>query len=134
MKNPFKKSGIVETATKVVIGGAANVAIDAAVSGADFMSGVSETWVNVGKIVVGAVAGSMSKNKYIHAAADGIATVGASNLVKGLMDGTATTTTATAETASGLPWGTIGKSYRLGNKAYRRSRGTGAVPSTFMGK
>ena len=129
MKNPFKKSSIIDTVINVGIGGGANVAIDYLVDKVDMLKSVSSTYINAGKIVLGAFAGTMLKNKFARAAADGVATVGAANLVSGLITGSE----ATPETTAGLPSGTIGR-LRLGNKAYRRGvRGVGAA-SSFMGK
>ena len=121
MKNPFKKSSIIDTVVNVGIGGGANVAIDYLVDSVDMLKSLSSTYINAGKIVLGAFAGTMLKNKYARAAADGVATVGAANLVSGFITGS----TATPEAAAGLPAGTIGR-LRLGNKAYRRGvRGVG---------
>ena len=70
----------------------------------------------------------MTNNKYIGAAVHGIATVGVSNLVAGLMnDTTETTTTEPTTTATaGLAPGTIGRA-RLGNPTYRRMMGRRSV-------
>lgn len=128
-KNPFKKQGIIDTVVNVGVGGAANVAIDYVVSSVDALSGLSATVINAAKIAVGAIGGTMTTNKYVRAAVDGIAVVGASNLVSSLMDGT-----ASEEAAAGLPQGTIGR-VRLGNRRYRRHvAGVNATPSSFMGK
>ena len=130
MKNPFKKSSIIDTVVDVGVGGAANVAIDYAVSAWDALASVDPKWINAGKIALGAFVGTMIKNKYARAAADGVAVVGASNLVSSLVAGT-----DAPATTSGLPFGTIGRTVRLGNKAYRRGvRGVSATPSDFMGK
>lgn len=129
-KNPFKKQSIIDTVVNVGIGGAANVAIDYVVSQVDAIQSLGDTTINAAKIALGAVAGSMVSNKMLRAACDGIATVGVSNLVKGLMDGTSST-----ETTSGLPYGTIGRVIP-GNRAYRRARkvsGVGAAAGV-MGK
>ena len=129
MKNPFKKSSIIDTVINVGIGGGANVAIDYLVDKVDMLKSVSSTYINAGKIVLGAFAGTMLKNKFARAAADGVATVGAANLVSGLI-----TDRELTEPTAGLPSGTIGRTVRLGNKAYRRGvRGVGAA-SSFMGK
>lgn len=120
-KNPFKKQSIVDTVVNVGIGGAANVAIDYVVSQVEAIQFLGDTTINAAKIALGAVAGSMVSNKMLRAACDGIATVGVSNLVKGLMDGTTST-----ETTSGLPHGTIGRVIP-GNRAYRRARKVSGV-------
>lgn len=120
-KNPFKKQSIVDTVVNVGIGGAANVAIDYVVSQVEAIQSLGDTTINAAKIALGAVAGSMVSNKMLRAACDGIATVGVSNLVKGLMDGTTST-----ETTSGLPYGTIGRVIP-GNRAYKRARRVSGV-------
>jgi hypothetical protein len=128
-KNPFKKQSIVDTVVNVGIGGAANVAIDYVVSQVEAIQSLGDTTINAAKIALGAVAGSMVSNKMLRAACDGIATVGVSNLVKGLMDGTTST-----ETTSGLPYGTIGRVIP-GNRAYKRARKVSGVgAATVMGK
>ena len=128
-KNPFKKQSIIDTVVNVGIGGAANVAIDYVVSQVEAIQSLGDTTINAAKIALGAVAGSMVSNKMLRAACDGIATVGVSNLVKGLMDGTTST-----ETTSGLPYGTIGRVIP-GNRAYKRARKVSGVgAATVMGK
>ena len=109
MKNPFKKSNIVDTLINVGIGGGANVAMDYAVENIDALKSLGETTTNLIKIGVGVLAGTMVSNKYLRAAADGVATVGASNLVKSYIAPTA-----------GLPEGTIGR-LRMGQRGFRRA-------------
>ena len=121
-KNPFKKQSIVDTVVNVGIGGAANVAIDYVVSQVEAIQSFGDTTINAAKIALGAVAGSMVSNKMLRAACDGIATVGVSNLVKGLMDGD----TTSKEDVKGLPYGTIGRVIP-GNRAYRRARKVSGV-------
>lgn len=133
MKNPFKKQSIMDTIVNVGIGGAANVAIDYVVSQVEAIQSLGDTTINALKIAGGAVVGSMVSNKMARAAADGVATVGVSNLIAGLM---AETTPGNGEGSSGLPYGTIGR-VRLGNRAYRRSRRpgvAGVATSSVMGK
>lgn len=86
-KNPFKKQSIMDTLVNVGIGGAANVAIDAAVTSYNKTAGtpIDETYVHVGKIVLGVVGGSMVDNRYLRAAMDGVSTVGVSNLIASFM-------------------------------------------------
>lgn len=127
MKNLFKKSSIVDTLVNVGIGGAANVAMDYAVTNIGALASLGDTTVNAIKIAVGALAGSMTSNKYLRAATDGIATVGVSNLVKGYIGGDE----AGAEVPAGVPF--IGK-VKTGQRNFRiarDTRGAGAVP--FMG-
>lgn len=131
-KNPFKKQSIIDTVINVGIGGAANVAIDYVVNSVDAIKSLGDTTVNAAKIAIGAIAGSMVSNKMLRAACDGIATVGVSNLVAGLMEDQ-------AAPASGLPYGTIGRISRVrpGNAAYRRARTrkvSGVSTGAVMGK
>lgn len=128
-KIPFKKQSIVDTVINVGIGGAANVAIDYVVNSVDAIKSLGDTTVNAAKIAIGAIAGSMVSNKMLRAACDGIATVGVSNLVAGLMEDK-------VEAPAGLPYGTIGR-VRPGNAAYRRARVrkvSGVNAGAVMGK
>lgn len=129
-KNPFKKQSIIDTVINVGVGGAANVAIDYVVSQVDAIKQLGDTTINAGKIVLGAVIGSMVKDKTLRAACDGVATVGVSNLVAGLME----SEPSQPEATGALPYGTIGR-VRLGNKAYRRAaRVSGCNTAAVMGK
>lgn len=137
VKNPFKKSSIIDTVVNVGIGGAANVAIDYVVSQVDAIQSLGDTTINAGKIALGALVGSMVSNKMLRAAADGVATVGVSNLIAGLMN------ESDAQPASGLPYGTVGLPYGTingrrrgrvvpGNGAYRRAAKIGAIGNSVM--
>ena len=126
-KNPFKKQSAIDTIVNVGIGGAANVAMDYAVQNIDALRSLESTTINAIKIGVGVLAGTMVKGKALRAAADGIATVGAANLVAGFMD------TTPATTVEGLPAGTIGR-LRPGNRFARRQRlGVSGLDNGFMG-
>ena len=131
MKNPFKKQSIIDTLTNVGIGGAANVAIDYAVSSIDALATADPMYVNIGKIALGALGGTMTKNKLVRAAVDGVAVVGVSNLVAGLLNDD----TKEAAPAAGLAKGTIGRPM-LGNRRYvrRHVSGIGQSANAFMGK
>lgn len=124
-KNPFKKQSIIDTVVNVGIGGAANVAIDYVVSQVDAIQSLGETTINAGKIALGAVIGSMVSNKMLRAACDGVATVGVSNLIAGLMADTTGTDSATSglpRGTVGLPYGTVaGRRVLMGNRAYKRA-------------
>lgn len=123
MKNPFKKSSILDTVINVGIGGGANVAMDYAVENIDALKSLGSTTVNAIKIGLGAVAGSMVTNKYLRAAADGLATVGVSDLIKSYISATPT---------EGVPF--IGRP-RLGQRSFRNVRGTKGVSAVnFQGK
>lgn len=123
MKNLFKKSNIIDTVVNVGVGGAANVAIDYAFSQVDMLASLGETTKNAIKIAAGAVAGAMISNKYARAAADGIATVGAANLIASYMP--------EAKATEGLPEGTIGR-IRLGQRGFRRGKVAGVHGADFM--
>lgn len=128
-KNPFKKQSIIDTVVNVGIGGAANVAIDYVVGQVDALQSLGDTTINALKIAAGAVVGSMVSDKFARAAADGVATVGVSNLIAGLMNDT------TPAPASGLPYGTISGRVIPGNRAYRRARKVSGTPTAgVMGK
>lgn len=135
-KNPFKKKSLIDTLTNVGVGGAANVAIDYVwdIAGLDttltFESVSADTIKNAVKILGGAVVGGMISNKYARAAADGIATVGVSNLIAGLID--TTPETKNTEDTAGLPAGTIGRMPRYGSRAYRAAKSRVAGLSDFM--
>lgn len=129
MKNPFKKSSIVDTVVNVGVGGAANVAIDYVFGSVDALASLGDTTKNAIKIAAGALAGTMVKNKWARAAADGVAVVGASNLIASYLPTDAPATT------EGLPQGTIGR-IRLGQRGFRRAavRGVAGSASSIMGK
>ena len=129
----FKKQSIIDTATNVGIGGAANVAIDYAVAQIDALAKADPMYINLGKIAVGVLGGTMIKSKVARAAVDGIAVVGVSNLVKDLISDEATT--ETTQPTTGLAKGTIGRTIP-GNRRYVRTRvsGIGAAANSFMGK
>ena len=136
MKNPFKKSNIVDTLVNVGVGGAANVAFDYVADQIDAVASLESTTKNAVKIALGAVAGSMISNKYLRAAADGIATVGVSNLVAGYMgtEESGSNSGSSVSPATGLPNGTIGR-LSMGQRGFARRakalRGVGKAD--FMG-
>lgn len=129
MKNPFKKQSIIDTAINVGVGGAANVGMDYVFANVDALASLSDTVKNGIKIGVGVIGGTMVSNKWARAAADGIATVGVSNLVSSLIEGN-------TEPANGLPQGTIGAIRRrsMGQRGFinrRQVAGVG-VPATAV--
>lgn len=129
-KNPFKKQSIIDTVVNVGIGGAANVAIDYVVGQVDALQSLGDTTINALKIAAGAVVGSMVSDKFARAAADGVATVGVSNLIAGLM-----ADEEAPKGQNGLPYGTISGSVQPGNRAYRRAhRVSGVNAGAVMGK
>ena len=144
-KNPFKKKSLTDTLVNVGIGGAANVAIDAAwdAIGVDSylpaMESVSASTIKHAiKIIGGALVGGMVSNRYARAAADGVATVGVSNLIDELWNpGSSDSSASASESAAasaGLPGGTIGalRGYRYGNKSFGKGKGRMAGLEDFQ--
>lgn len=131
MKNPFKKSSITDSLVNVGIGGAANVAIDYAFAQVEQLASLDETTKNAIKIAAGALAGSMISNKYARAAADGVATVGVSNLIGSYINGE-TEKKDDTKPIPGLPEGMIGR-IRMGQRGFaRRARVAGVQGADFM--
>ncbi|MBQ7387880.1 MAG: hypothetical protein IJW01_00645 [Paludibacteraceae bacterium] len=137
-RNPFKKKSLTDTLVNVAIGGAANVAIDYIEKEFNVPQEegnekpLSDTVVNVIKIGLGAVVGGMVENQMARAAADGVAVVGVSNLISGLI-------ADSAEGTSGIPYGTIGSPVtrvRLGNKYFKKAakKAGFTVDGSFLGK
>lgn len=129
----FNKKSAITTAKNVLVGGAANAAIDAAVSSIEALSSIKSIdpmYVNIGKIVAGAAVGAMVSNSWAKAAADGVATVGASNLAQSLIE---QYITPAATPAAGVPFiGRAGR--RMGQRGFRRVAGAGKVGEVpFMG-
>lgn len=121
MAKLFKKKGITDTLVNVGVGGAANVAMDYAWGALSDTLGSIAEYKNYIKIAVGALGGSMTKGKIAHAAFDGIAVVGASELISGLIAGT---DAAATQTTTGLPYGTIGR-VRPGMQGYAKKKSNG---------
>lgn len=127
MKKLFSKSGAMSTLVNVGIGGAANVAADSIFESFDIIAKQTDTVKNAIKVGVGILGGVISKEPMVHAAVDGIAVVGVSDLMKGLIKENRT------DAPAGLPAGTIGRAPM--RRGVRRSvRGTGALSTGFMGK
>lgn len=131
-KNPFKKENVMDTVVSVGLGGAANVAIDAAVGAYNdsATTPIDEMYVHIGKFIVGALGSSMFSNRYAKAALDGVGVVGASNLIDYLMNGTGKEEKKEEPTA-GIPNGTIGRIVTPNGtyvrKLKRRSRVSGVA-------
>lgn len=102
--NPFKKENVMDTAIKVGIGGAANVALDYIINSVDAIKDVDSKIINGVKFVAGTVGSAMLSDKMAKAALDGVAVVGVSNLVSSLMSDD-----TTEEKTSGVPAGTVGR-------------------------
>jgi len=136
-KLSFKKSGMIDTATAVLIGAAGNAVMDMAVEKVEALSSLPENVVDLIKVGVGVLGGSISANKYVHQATDGVAVVGASNIVKSVIDGTFKLSNDDKKEggengSSGLRPGTIGR-VRAGNRSFmRRGRVAGLAGAMSM--
>lgn len=132
MKNPIKKQAIIDTAINVGLGGLANVGVDYLFSNVDALASLDESTKNWIKVGAGIVGGVFTTNKYVHAATDGMATVGASNLLSGIIG---EKSAADPSGAAGLPSGTIGAlRRRMGQRGFinrRQVAGVG-VPATAV--
>lgn len=129
-KNPFKKKSLTDTLMNVGIGGAANVAIDYVWEQVDALQPYDE-YKHIAKIVGGALAGSMVSAPWARAAADGIATVGVSNLIAGYLE---KGTDEGKKPTEGLPGGTIGalRGYRYGKSSFDKGKGRMAGLEDFQ--
>ncbi len=101
-KNLFKKENLLDLAMNVGIGGAANVAFDSVVTNIEAFATLSDTTKNAIKFGIGIVGSSMVSDKYVRAAMNGFATVGASELISGLINDD-------NQATAGLPAGMIGR-------------------------
>ena len=123
----MKKQNVVDTAISLALGGGANVVVDYATSSIDALASVDEKWINAGKLVIGAVGSAFFGNKMAKDALNGIAVVGASNLIKGLMNQTPAVDNGGA---SGVPYGTVG---RLNRRRLPNRRLTSTIRNTMNG-
>lgn len=127
----FNTKSIIATGTAVLAAGAGSALADWLLAKYDVIPAEYAEYTNVGKVLIGAVAGSMMTNQIAKSAFDGIATVGAANLVAGWLP-----TTGTPEpTPAGLPEGMIGR-LRMGQKGFRKAgiRGVASTPAALMSK
>ena len=130
----FNTKSVIATGTAVLAAGAGSAVADWALAKWDVIPAEYAQYTNIGKVIVGAVAGSMMTNQIAKSAFDGIATVGAANLVKGWLPEVATAEETTA-TPAGLANGTIGR-LRMGQRGFRRAavRGINGEAGAFMAK
>lgn len=128
----FNTKSAIATATSMAVAGAGSAVVDWALAKYDVLpASWGDTAVQAGKIVVGAIGGSMIKNQIAKSVFDGIATVAAAKLVAGMLpEGDASNGGSTQMT--GLPEGTIGR-IRLGQRGFRRGRVAGMAGADFMG-
>jgi hypothetical protein len=130
----FNAKSAIATATSMAVAGAGSAVVDWALAKYDVLPAEwGDTAVQAGKIVVGAIGGSMIKNQIAKSVFDGIATVAAAKLVAGMLpDDTADGGAKSNIGPSGLPEGTIGR-IRLGQRGFRRGRVAGMAGADFMG-
>ena len=138
MKKGFKKFNLnsaISNATAMALAGAGSAGVDWLLKKYDVIPGDwDETIVNAVKVAGGALLASMVDSKTLYgipkAAGDGIATVGAYNLVAAMLPEADKATVETA-TPAGLPEGMIGR-IRMGQKGFRRARVAGVQGADFM--
>lgn len=130
----FNTKAAITTATSMAVAGAGSAVVDWVLAKYNVLpADWGDTAVQAGKVVVGAVGGSMIKNQIVKSVFDGIATVAASKLVAGMLPETTNNAgSEETETTAGLPEGTIGR-IRLGQRGFRRARVSGVAGADFMG-
>ena len=129
----FNTKSAIATATSMAVAGAGSAVVDWALAKYDVLpASWGDTAVQAGKIVVGAIGGSMIKNQIAKSVFDGIATVAAAKLVAGMLPEGDADKNGSALQTTGLPEGTIGR-IRLGQRGFRRGRVAGMGGADFMG-
>ena len=133
----FNAKSAIATATSMAVAGAGSAVVDWALAKYDVLPAEwGDTAVQAGKIVVGAIGGSMIKNQIAKSVFDGIATVAAAKLVEGMLQENDADKSGDADKGgstqmTGLPDGTIGR-IRLGQRGFRRGRLAGMAGADFM--
>lgn len=128
----FNTKSAIATATSMAVAGAGSAVVDWALAKYDVLpASWGDTAVQAGKIVVGAIGGSMIKNQIAKSVFDGIATVAAAKLVAGMLPEDDADKGGSTQ-MTGLPDGTIGR-IRLGQRGFRRGRVAGMGGADFMG-
>lgn len=143
MKKIMKKENVVDTAIALALGGGANVAFDyiSNVTGLDETVG-DDRIMNAIKLVGGAIGSAMVSNRIAKDALNGVAVVGASNLIKSFM-GTSSSENGNGNGdgadggSAGVPIDTVGRllTARAPRKNYAREvkQNINGVPAgTFM--
>lgn len=125
MKMKFNTGEMIKAAVTSVVTGGVNAGVDYAID--RFAPQYVGTTADIAKVVAGAVISGSSfgkRNKMVAGAADGLAAIGAANLVSDLLEEYVggSPAAATPEGAAGLVPSTIGRA-RLGNGAYIRRHG-----------
>ena len=126
----FNTKSVIATGTAVLAAGAGSAVADWLLAKYDVIPAEYAEYTNVGKVLIGAVAGSMLTNQIAKSAFDGIATVGAANLVAGWLP---TETKEETATPAGLPEGTISGRLRMGQRGFRKAGIRGVNGADFMG-
>ncbi len=126
----FNTKAAIATATSMAVAGAGSAVVDWALAKYNVIpADWGNTVVQAGKVVIGAVGGSMIKNQIVKSVFDGIATVAAAKLTEEFLP-------ETTATPAGLPEGTIGRVNRLGQRGFRRGisrKVAGLAGADFMG-
>lgn len=132
----FNTKSAIKTGTSVLVGGIGSAIADWLLAKYDIIPADYQQYTNAGKVVVGAIAGSMVKNDIVKSAFDGIATVGAAELVKGFLPDAAAEPAIETDPVTGLPKGMIGAARRhLGQRGFaRKMTGVGSTPAALMSK
>lgn len=116
----FNTKSVIATGTAVLAAGAGSAVADWLLAKYDIVPDDYKEYTNVGKVLIGAVAGSMMTNQIAKSAFDGIATVGAANLVAGWLPTETKKDGGEEQKGSGyLPEGTIGR-LRMGQRGFRK--------------
>ena len=135
----FNLNSALSNATAMVFAGAGSAGVDWLLKKYDVIPGDwDETIVNAVKVAGGALLASMVDSKTLYgipkAAGDGIATVGAYNLVAAMLPEAEEKKPGDDDTKTPgyLPEGTIGR-IRMGQRGFRRARVAGVQGADFMG-
>ena len=124
----LNKKSIIATGTSILAAGAGSAVADWLLAKYDIIPADYQQYTNIGKVIVGALAGSAVKNQIAKSAFDGIATVAAAKLVEEYLPEVEDTTKG----ANGVRFmGRIaGDRIHMGQRGYRVDT-VGKVP--FMG-
>lgn len=133
----FNLNSTISNATAMALAGAGSAGIDWLLKKYDVIPGDwDDTVVNAVKVAGGALLASMVDSKTLYgipkAAGDGIATVGAYNLVAAMLPEVGAGGNGGTAVTTGLPEGMIGR-IRMGQRGFRRARVAGVQGADFMG-
>lgn len=145
MKKAFKKFNLnstISNVTAMALAGAGSAGVDWLLKKYDVIPGSwDDTIVNAVKVAGGAILASMVDGKTLYgipkAVGDGVATVGAYNLMLGFLPDATTEPASEIDPVTGLPKGMIGASARrhLGQRGFaRKVNGVNGTPAALMSK